>query len=739
MSDDLNAGLAELQARLEEAKSLLGPLNDQGLAIDTEINIARRAFEEQMELLRKKKAEYDNEVRKRRQYAYDLEAQLKEKQRIIEEENRKKELAAAYAAEQAARAEKNADLVKKFEQQTMGAYWREFAKDHQIEAGHFITENRKVILADVMGLGKTLSSIITAEMAFAMTKETSPEFPTLGFEKEVYTPPRLVWTDKAVEEHNRLIEETGKSPFLRYTHNGPVAGQNIGYVDFDPKQRWRNQGIIEQLPESTKIEIVNAIERPVGRKIIYLCPSSLIRNVRGEWKHWAKHRNVVFVGEGISKIQRNMLIDMVVSNFEEWVIVCNYEAWRRDQALIDRFISLKFDTLVIDEAHNAKNPETAIHKGITRLLQEANPEYVIPMTGTPILNRPEDLFYLLQMVNPEEYHHLNDFLYAHCEQKETENGTFIWVFKEGGLDRLIPKIRKNFMRRTKDQAGIILPPRSIIEHELTLDPEAYPEQARARDEMRKYMTVLCSKDKTKAIPANAVIAMYTRLRQIETWPAGIVVYDKYTDEKGNTQFIRDPHTGEKQILMQLDVEESQKVDYVIRFDKESNRWEGLIPEVIEDERVVLFSQFKAPLREIERRINAMGKSAVCYDGDTPKALANEIRKDFDKRETPDRSQARWDAVLCNYKVGGVGLNLTCATQLIVLDEEWNPGKRDQAYDRIHRMGQDNPVTIHVVRDKDTVDDWLANIMEAKEDIVNGFTGAVLNMGNFKDALESGLI
>jgi SNF2 family DNA or RNA helicase len=97
-------------------------------------------------------------------------------------------------------------------------------------------------------------------------------------------------------------------------------------------------------------------------------------------------------------------------------------------------------------------------------------------------------------------------------------------------------------------------------------------------------------------------------------------------------------------------------------------------------------------------------------------------------------------VLCNYRVGGVGVNFTDATQMIILDEEWNPGKRDQAYDRIHRMGQDKPVTIHVLRVAGTVDRWLEDIISEKEAMIDGFHNVADNMAQqMFDALKSGLI
>jgi superfamily II DNA or RNA helicase len=243
----------------------------------------------------------------------------------------------------------------------------------------------------------------------------------------------------------------------------------------------------------------------------------------------------------------------------------------------------------------------------------------------------------------------------------------------------------------------------------------------------------------KAITAAAAIAVYTRLRQIETWPAGIVVKNPVT----------------KEVMMQVDVYESQKLDYIIKNNGESH---GLLPDIIADERVVIFSQFKEPLRELKRRCDSAGIKAVVLDGDTPDDLRNEIALDFDNRHTSDRSQSRWDVVLCNYRVGGIGLNFTAATQMIIVDEEWNPGKRDQAYDRIHRMGQEKPVTIHVMRDwytppgetktsngpgdsgpKGGIDVWLSGIIERKENLVADFNEATDLASAGLDALKSGLI
>jgi SNF2 family DNA or RNA helicase len=650
--EEILAEINRRQAELDKIQSEIAPLETAKQQANAEEQAAREAYQAAVAAAREKKRLIDEQeyqiVKQRNDIEREqrkLRIQLEEAEKAKKEKEKADALKAEYSA-----------LGERWDLMTAGAPWREWAKDHQIQGAHKLVMDRNVILADTMGLGKTLTSIVTTDIAEAATKNASPDEPFLGDVVQQYKP--------------------------GYHH--PDTGE------------WIAGGHQEV--------IVNSVVRPAGKKILYFCPATMIRNVMAEYRLWAPHRNVQIIG-GMNKNERKFIFEMVLPMHPEWVVICNYEAWRKDLSLIDSLIDLDFDTVIIDEAHNIKDTKSIAYRGIKRLVDELKPPYVIPMTGTPILNRPQELFALLTLVNPREFHNLNDFLFRFCEQDDAG----FWKFKPGGLNLLAKKISKNFLRRTKEEAGIKLPPKTITMHEIEVDPDRYPNQAKVRKQMRDHAMLLLDDKGEKAITAAAIIAVFTRLRQIETWPAGIIQ--------------RDPIT--KEIKLQVDVEESQKLDYIIHYDKEAKQFEGLIPEVVEDERVVVFSQFKAPLHELKDRIDRMGKRAVILDGDTPKHVQDEIREDFDLRHRPNREDAKWDVVLCNYRVGGVGLNLTAATQMMILDEEWNPGKRDQAYDRIHRMGQDKPVTIHVIRNGKTIDDWLADIMAAKEDLVDGFNNTGL--------------
>jgi SNF2 family DNA or RNA helicase len=225
------------------------------------------------------------------------------------------------------------------------------------------------------------------------------------------------------------------------------------------------------------------------------------------------------------------------------------------------------------------------------------------------------------------------------------------------------------------------------------------------------MIVLNSGDK---LPIVAMIALITRKRQGHLWPAGFE--------------IRDPKTDAIVFSVGDEVQESIKLDRIImRPDRsESGDWEGMIPDFTgmgdktNGERVVVFSQFKGPLKELETRLNEAGISVVRFDGDTPNDIRNQVKRDFDRKHLSEGQEYKWQVVLANYRTGGVGLNFTAATQMIVLDEEWNVGKNEQAYARIDRIGQTEQNSVHILRLSGTVDTWMAELIENKRNMVEGF-------------------
>lgn len=478
-----------------------------------------------------------------------------------------------------------------------------------------------------------------------------------------------------------------------------------------------------------------------AKKILAIVPAEVMGNYQREIQLWGPHRSPHVIG-GLAKLARKPLL-MFFKSIDEIFVIVNYEAWRKDLALLDQLIDVQFDTVIADEAHMIKDMGSIAFRGVEKIVKAENAcpqcgstyeawgmKYInyqntrvcnscgyvqqrfgdfrsvkrfVPMTGTPVLNAPADFFPLLHLVNeqlfPDRAKYLRDF----CEKDIYTNK---WKFQPGGEERLAARISAFYVARDRDQAGIKLPPQEVQVHNLELDPKEYPRQWQAYKDLsegaRIVMDDLLSDEGNKGvIPIFYKIALITRQRQMMTWPAGIKLV----------------HPKTKQTLFQTDVTESVKIDWLIdRYGKEGN-----VKRIVEDEgdRVVVFSQFKEPLIEVERRLKLAGIKVVRYDGDTSKELRQEIQIDFDRKHQSEDKPYRWDVVLCNYKSGGVGLNLNAATQTVILDEEWNPGKVKQAYGRTDRLGQTEETIVHVLRVKASIDTWLHSVIEAKAKMIQG--------------------
>jgi SNF2 family DNA or RNA helicase len=655
-SEENAISIAALQ---EQMREMLESINDFARAIDP-LKLKHDAFQAEKDNAAQ---EYYARIAKVDEEKVKVDKMMREIKRE-EERIRREAEQLQMKIDQALAVEKSEAELKVLEDRwnslTAGAPWREFAFDHQLNASDKMVFNRRVALCDVMGLGKTLTAIVTCDKIKAGTSEGD------------------VWWE-------------------------------------DQKNGWG--------------EIVGTVEHrdsPAGRHILYLAPAELVRNVEPEWKKWAPHRQPKILAKR-NKIQREVILE-AISDVKEMgndtLVLCNYEAWRKDERFLDQMIELGFDTIILDEAHVLKDRDSNAYRGVKRILRGidrdgrrlADPvRFVFPMTGTPFLNRPQELYSILTLVDSKIFHDTmsgeRSFLRNYCEQYDTNK----WRFRPGGIDELAKLISNRYIRRTLKDAGIELPPQTVTIHELDVDEEKYADQAKAREQMRSAAKLVISE--SHAIVATIMLTVYLRLRQIETWPAGI----KLRDGNGN-------------VAAEVNVYESQKMDYII-----DNKGEGLLSEVCPDQRTVVFSQFAEPLAIMAERAKREGMRAIVLDGSTPQNVRDEIKVDFDRSRCREGGrEPKWDVLFANYKVGGIGLNLTDATQIIALDEEWNPGKAEQAFGRVNRIGQTEQTAVHIIRMANTIDSWLAGIIEAKKNLTGDFNQA-MDKQSFLEAMDKGEI
>jgi SNF2 family DNA or RNA helicase len=502
-----------------------------------------------------------------------------------------------------------------------------------------------------------------------------------------------------------------------------------------------------------------------AQKVIVVLPADICDQWAGEAMTLAPHRNIVTLAKKTPK-RRHALLDELVQR-DEGVAIVNYEIWRRDESVLIKLMQWQADTLIVDEAHALKNTsssnfkkikmlafventcascgvqingthEQAHHPLATRKLRpcyncgwklgEATGEtYDNPLddylktrsikntlftTGTPILNSPEDIYALLHLCDPILFKAVSQFLTTYCRENYMSGK---WEFRPGAVQNLKPLIEGRFLARTYEDAGVVIPTQHVHITSVDLDKELYKKQYRVITQLSKAAQILLDNGNRATIMH--LIALVTRKRQANVWPGGIEI----KDEEGNVIFS----VGDE-------VQESVKMDYLM---------DNVQQFLADGHRQVVFSQFKTALAELEQRMKAAGMRVVRLDGDTPEHLRAEIKTNFyrAKGETP-----KWDVLLCNYKTGGVGLNLTSITKTHILDEEWNPGKRDQAYARSARMGQSEETDVYVYRIPGSIDTWMSNTIYRKEKLIGEFTEEMTEqkddlMMSLRDAIESGEI
>jgi SNF2 family DNA or RNA helicase len=500
-----------------------------------------------------------------------------------------------------------------------------------------------------------------------------------------------------------------------------------------------------------------------AQKVLVFTLKPVLRDFQREFSKWYPGQFV----HVLNQTKRGVKVDIldVIAHMDEAIVLTNYEVWRKDKRIIDMLKKCQFDTVVLDEAHVFKTKNSFTFRGIQGIIYAENKcskcgtfiyddsksvpsgyvvprticpvcetrpkkfedfrsvKYVYPMTGTPILNRPHDLWPMLNLIDvkafPDESRFLDDYCMQKCVGCGAKTSMFCkcdgpprwrWVFRDGGPERLLASLGMKFTSRNRDSAGVKMPPQEVKHHYFELDEELYPRYTAFTREL---------KDKAKIAFADGtshteleVLAWYTRVRQAATWPDGIQIRD----------LRRDPDTGNMigtgEIIWPSGPEDLPGESIIM------DEAEKLILEGVENgDRVIAVSMFKTALAEMERRLKEKNIRVARYDGDTPEKLKQGIIDDFNANHTAHGEQ-RFDVVLVNYRTGSTGLNLSGAQQIVVLDREWTPGKEEQMLDRVRRIDSQFNSTVHILHVEGTATDLMDAIQDEKKKMLDGFEADV---------------
>jgi SNF2 family DNA or RNA helicase len=459
----------------------------------------------------------------------------------------------------------------------------------------------------------------------------------------------------------------------------------------------------------TSIMYLDFIE---AHRTLVIAPSDTVENYTLECMMWSPHRftfTMANADEGTRRALMNTIFKRRLESGKDFILTINIEQLN-NATLVQELLALKFDTIIVDEAHTFKNKKGKLFDVLKTLRYDptSTVKHFLPMTGTFILNKPQDIWPALHLIDKDLFPTEQAFLNIYCDYDHYEQS---WSFRSGGVTSLIKRLGGRIVMRTMEEAGIVIPAQTIHDETpahldacdecrgqfpLVFQEGEYLDQRRIMKQLAEHAQVIL--DSSRKTSVMEQIALITRNRQAVVWPGGINLTGE--DEEGLkfTFSVGD------------DVKESIKLDWVERKIR-SLRAKG--------KRIVVFSQFKTALSELESRL--MDMRVVRYDGDTSQTIKSEVKRDFDRRHVDkNNGEHQWDIVLCNFKTGGVGLNFTHATEMIMADEEWNPSKNEQAYRRTKRMGQTEETNVWIPRVKKTIDMWMKQLNDRKRQMIDGF-------------------
>lgn len=353
-------------------------------------------------------------------------------------------------------------------------------------------------------------------------------------------------------------------------------------------------------------------------------------------------------------------------------LLLNYESMRQD---IEHLVDLqdRFDTLVCDEAHRLKGRSTQTHKAAVKIARRV--EHLALVTGTPILNRADECWSSLNMIDPREWSSFWRWARAHFEVTTNDFGgraprpvTIVGALRDGHDDVLRDEIGEYLIQRPIEQLLPDMP--DVTETELLIDFSR--EERRVYDSMAKKLwmdlggVVTIAKNKVTQI---------TRLRQLASDWSSI-----------------DPNveTAGAKVKAAADL-----ID-------------DLAPE-----QVVVLTSYKAAAYQLYTLLNA---NAAIFTGDQAHVDRQVGLTDFVSGEVP--------VLIGTHAALGEGVDgLQVARHIVLLDQDWTPARNEQAIARVRRSGQAaDAICVYRIIVKDTIDQTVAEALERKEAVIDAIIG-----------------
>ncbi|MEU1192326.1 DEAD/DEAH box helicase [Streptomyces sp. NPDC005859] len=402
------------------------------------------------------------------------------------------------------------------------------------------------------------------------------------------------------------------------------------------------------------------LKRARAEPTLVVCPASLLGN-------WQREINRFAPGVAVRRFHGP---DRSLADLSGGFVLTTYGTMR---SAAPTLAGQTWGMVVADEAQHVKNPYSATAKALRTIPTPAR----VALTGTPVENNLSELWALLDWTTPGLLGPLKSFRARHA--RAVENGE-----DDQAVERLARLVRPFLLRRKKSDPGIVpeLPPKTETDHPVPLTRE---QAALYEAVVRESLLTIETADGIAR--RGLVLKLLGALKQICDHPA---LYLK--EEAASVGDALAARSGKLALLDEL-----------------------LDTLLAEDGSALVFTQYVGMARLITAHLTARAVPVDLLHGGTPVPERERMVDRFQDGATP--------VLVLSLKAAGTGLNLTRAGHVVHFDRWWNPAVEEQATDRAYRIGQTQPVQVHRLITEGTVEDRIAEMLQAKRALADAILGS----------------
>lgn len=429
--------------------------------------------------------------------------------------------------------------------------------------------------------------------------------------------------------------------------------------------------------------------RGMVRKVLILTPASLIT----QWQQELK-----------TKFDLSFKNHLEISDWDDSDLVIASLDTAKSQKNQDTVQQIKYDLLIVDEAHKLKNKKTKNWKFVNSI----NTKYLLMLTATPIQNDMIELFNLISILKPGHLSTVqkfkDDFL-AERDKRLPKNSV-----------KLRQMLSEIMIRHRRADTLIKFPQRFVHTHSIDLNADEAELYRELTDFIRKRYFTLPTHKNPRGINRLTLILLQKLMG------SSTQALAKALGKMISSNFYKD------------DFDQNLKKLYDMAKNIKSSRKGQVLMEIVRslNEKVIIFTQFRGTQDYIVDMLRSEGYSVAVFNGQMSQVEKDRCIEDF-------RNEKQ---ILVSTESGGEGRNLQFCKILVNFDLPWNPMRIEQRIGRIHRLGQNEDVHIINLSAKDTIESYVLELLDKKINLFRLIIGELeMILGNMhsKRTLEQIII